>query len=925
MYFNPLSPYVLDRNSVTNFCKFSCGVIKSIFGKTAKKSHFETFIELLINTLVSPKVATNLLHATSWLETKNVIYIVVHRTSAEFYIGETSLSLRERLITHTQGLATPFAKFFASRMETFIAIPIIFVDKILGDSNDIRNHARNVRKRLESILIKALNPSLNRTYTFPRKSMNERKRPKPKAESTMRNIQLTSTLLNQRIPPTLTRNWTLKRYTVSFIKMRTNLSSKELNRKTPLKGCCLNTILRLIPCGSEVTIETIENGYDISNFGELRKFHSNSILLMDRGNHNYANTEMKRNIFLTRRLIMDPITFILSNPFFVNLEKVNSKKFLATASFNKLVDLLLATETIGDPPTLSHIKLCLRTRFKSKIYKQYVLSIPDLVTIDRRKIMSTIKNCKVLTTLPSQICQIIKERLSISRTTAKSLGDLLLNYKFFDRTFDNQKQVCKCQAGLKEQHKVFFPDEFGREFKKSLVKDVLNLGTAFIPSPNAEAVKRGIRKEIHNLIKKIADGSKTCISSLIHKLKIEEDALIDSTTLEMSRDIITHCTFDVTDAKTYDTSTIQIVRNMLCGWIVSICDKNNQKFIIECPLARSGNIRKTYLENKNYEVQSFNSSMESSKASDKILDSYLKWVDTNKEVKKIFIQNPSKICSFPNSYILRKFKDITRFRPITSYLKHPLKILQKAVSCGLNFLLCSLKVKHFNCDKIGDIRSFIRRMKTFRDVTRAMTGKEVYRFVFDIKEMYTALQHAKIIEALDKLTSYFPHKTLWIPENFKSDDVKWEKISSKYFAISFETALKVVRFELDNAYSGVGAKSIIRQIIGIPQGSPLSQVIARIVVSMDEVNFLQANPDIVSTTRGARYTDDLILLVTSTTPQGVKQRVTEMSKKIYISDLILKEDSQFIFNSAKYVGSHISANGNAMALNKNAAKVCNRA
>jgi hypothetical protein len=90
---------------------------------------------------------------------------------------------------------------------------------------------------------------------------------------------------------------------------------------------------------------------------------------------------------------------------------------------------------------------------------------------------------------------------------------------------------------------------------------------------------------------------------------------------------------------------------------------------------------------------------------------------------------------------------------------------------------------------------------------------------------------------------------------------------------------------------------------------------------MDEVNFLQANPDIASTTRGARYTDDLILLVTSTTPQGVKQRVTEMSKKIYNSDLILKEDPQFIFNSAKYVGSHISANGNAMALNKNAATI----
>jgi hypothetical protein len=137
--------------------------------------------------------------------------------------------------------------------------------------------------------------------------------------------------------------------------------------------------------------------------------------------------------------------------------------------------------------------------------------------------------------------------------------------------------------------------------------------------------------------------------------------------------------------------------------------------------------------------------------------------------------------------------------------------------------------------------------------------------------MYTELPHDKIMEALTwlidqtKLTKYGRHNRIHLQKTGRNG-VSYQR-SGGCFAITFQQLLLYAKFDLDNVYFTLGT-AILKQIIGIPMGSPLSPALAIIICAYSEHKFLTS----ISTYKyltAVRYMDDLhsCIIITPTTKE----------------------------------------------------------
>ena len=106
--------------------------------------------------------------------------------------------------------------------------------------------------------------------------------------------------------------------------------------------------------------------------------------------------------------------------------------------------------------------------------------------------------------------------------------------------------------------------------------------------------------------------------------------------------------------------------------------------------------------------------------------------------------------SFPRSYCLPKFKDFRKIRPITGYQRHPLKNIHRLIGAALMHLLDSSPLRGFDGPTVVDIFKFFESTRYFARIV-SHTGLKPFIFSFDIKEMYTNLVHADILNAINSL------------------------------------------------------------------------------------------------------------------------------------------------------------------------------
>jgi hypothetical protein len=258
----------------------------------------------------------------------------------QFYIGESGLTLDKRMQSHISAQSTPFGRLFKQHIEFMLAVPVVFINKISKPTDDYE-HIKHLRKKVEFILIKCLNPSLNSTSVFVFKS-------KSKSFSRSSKSKILSRLVNQA-PKKLLKLWKIKQYNITV----TNGDGSKIK----LLGFALDKLLKTIPTGTVVTISVLNDGYDVSDYESLKKWFGRSKV--------FPAKPDQRNIFLRSRLIFEPITVLLNNPLCMDPTKMLSKPDLL---FEDLLELQSVCEKLHNISALSKTKQLLNKKYGAKIF-----------------------------------------------------------------------------------------------------------------------------------------------------------------------------------------------------------------------------------------------------------------------------------------------------------------------------------------------------------------------------------------------------------------------------------------------------------------------------------------------------------------------------------------------------------------------------
>ena len=167
----------------------------------------------------------------------------------------------------------------------------------------------------------------------------------------------------------------------------------------------------------------------------------------------------------------------------------------------------------------------------------------------------------------------------------------------------------------------------------------------------------------------------------------------------------------------------------------------------------------------------------------------------------------------------------------------------------------------------------------------------MYPFTFDVKEMFTNLDHNQIREALNFLLSFY--KVIQVDQVYVSQNSRKcflnKPPQSGFTKISFQDMCNFVEFDLNLSFSALGKNIILHQKIGIPMGSPLSPALARLCVSYNEIQKFR-NFNFSNFTHAGRCTDDMLVIIASTSLDNAKFICKNFVDDLYKGGLEIEEE-----------------------------------
>ena len=277
--------------------------------------------------------------------------------------------------------------------------------------------------------------------------------------------------------------------------------------------------------------------------------------------------------------------------------------------------------------------------------------------------------------------------------------------------------------------------------------------------------------------------------------------------------------------------------------------------------------------------------------------------------------------SVPYAYVLPKFKDIERMRPIVSYYNHPLK---KSLNLASRALACVLKnadLDDFILWKTQDLNNEIRKINL---KLRGQHGNntKILPFCADIKNMYTELPHEDILKAvrfiLEKCKSKTRRSNVTIEKCKQGDAIMGKSVITRttHICFSFKEIEDICKFDLENIYFKSNGQ-ILQQIRGVPMGSPCSPTLAICVCAYYEhlltqklkrYEFKNNTYDCTPIMGAIRYVDDLQAFIAfdKNDPESeelAKSIIQTMHKDAYHPDMKLKAES--VSGKWPYLESHL--------------------
>jgi hypothetical protein len=544
-------------------------------------------------------------------------------------------------------------------------------------------------------------------------------------------------------------------------------------------------------------------------------------------------------------------------------------------------------EHTGTSSFNEQLKNALKIRFGISSVPRLLFSTTFSPLFNPRMCRKLLKTLTLAANLPESLTISLLDTTRVVQSSLPTVGGLTLNYIRFCKTVTPSHDLKCCCEPVGTDHVISDGDLFEEKFAS-----VIRTNSSSSPTPSTltavpqfyaailfftSALMNIVFPDTKLLNRKIIDKLPpfhliNSLKTLLAKLIPEPDSWISTF---LSSCFTAHQPFSSQQWCT--ESTVRETKDALKGWIFWQLDKNLNKTVVSCPYWGIQRLIETFpiihilffpldpqpAEQPHY---SFYQHPE-----DFLLDKWRLWIaQLPKHLQKLCDRTPSKL---PYAYILPKHKDWSRMRPVISYVTHPLNRLFNFIGRALHFLMKLLPIFHFN---LWNEREIVPRLQSqFARIQRKFADRTGYLLVSaDIKSMFTNLPHKIILAAISWLLhmiyNFFGYSCVYVSKGKTSF---FPFFGAK--KISFDLIRDICKFDLDNAcFTLVGA--IIRQIFGIPQGSPTSPALAVLVCIYSEHKWLQSHKIWSSCIATARYMDDtaVIICYPLDDPEGLQHALT---------------------------------------------------
>lgn len=479
---------------------------------------------------------------------------------------------------------------------------------------------------------------------------------------------------------------------------------------------------------------------------------------------------------------------------------------------------------------------------------------------------------------------ILKKSIKITKIKNRSIEDWLVNVRNFAKEDIFKINTCTC-------NKVKNRENNEHEVCKleDLEKEIVGISAKTILKPDSYSIEKDLNSQIEEI--KINWKNKLSFKKFYYGKKDllgKEDVLKNS---------------------------IRILKTKLKGYVISNRDKNTGGLAVMCPIFFKNKMMETYDWTKwraNYQhvIISVEEVLNIWKRHVKSMEFDTRW---------------NKKGTLPYAYGIPKEKDLNKFRPIVSYANHPLKRLLNTTGRIINFMMKKCNLEGMTLWKTNDVTE---KLLEFNEKIQEVWNNEMetIMIVSDIKDMYTNLSHDKIIESIEWLCEIYKYKfgdQISIKPGGRNGGVNGKK--KNLWNFDLKMIIEVVKFDLENAAFTFG-NIVLRQMIGIPMGSPLSPSIAILTCAKDECISMNSLGSDERYIHGMRYMDDLWLIVLF--PKRNDRIRIELSRKILANyqkslkieieqrgETVKFLDKKIIWKNDLLIQQHLGKNWNAISDN----------
>ena len=294
------------------------------------------------------------------------------------------------------------------------------------------------------------------------------------------------------------------------------------------------------------------------------------------------------------------------------------------------------------------------------------------------------------------------------------------------------------------------------------------------------------------------------------------------------------------------------------GLAISAIDKNRSSLCLLCPVMLHRILKKMYPEGDTY----VRVHMKEEKLLDKMAESAAQvmgqiiGVKQQEEKKKQGQQGMTmvermrtKLKELPRAYAFPKEKDLWKGRPIVPYRRHGMRPVLGAAARALLFIINRLekegKLNNFTLRACTDLAESLKGINNEMDSMETADGQRrgLKLRMYDVKSMFTALPRTEILRAVDGLLALAAEQTWgrnarkrWIVVPKRRDEQKeFTCVTGSaavadgqiHYGFTFQQIREVLVWDMDNVYFKVG-DTILKQVNGLPMGSPPSPVLANL-------------------------------------------------------------------------------------------------